>query len=318
MNWNNWPDTLHCLESVLRSDYPNFRVVVCDNCSTDDSVERIKNWARGKQRPPGELAPELIPLVKPGVRKPVHFVEFSQTAALKDRAAKKPPPPLVVIRNHSNGGYSAGNNVGIDYALKHGADYVWILNNDTLVRPDALAALVDEMDTHDGTGAAGALIYYASEPKKIQAYGGGRLTRFLGRDRFAFNRGETEYIAGTSLFVRRKVFEEVGHLDDGFFFYWEDVDYSRRVEKGGWDLTVVEGAVVYHKFSATVGSQSPRSDLFKVASLTRYFRKHRKLWWFFPVFMNIAGMLVNRVLRGQFGRLGPIVKETWRSVTRKL
>jgi hypothetical protein len=82
-------------------------------------------------------------------------------------------------------------------------------------------------------------------------------------------------------------------------------------------LGVASNAVVYHKFSASVGGQSLKSDLFKVASLTRYFKKHQGKWWFFPVGFNISGMLVKRLFRGQFGRIWPILKESWKAAKSK-
>ncbi len=295
LNWNGWRDTLHCLDSVLRSDYSDFRVVVCDNASTDGSLEKIRGWAEGKS-------------------KPVPYVEYSRAEAEAGGAEGDVGIPLVLIRNGSNDGFAAGNNVGIRYALKNKADYVWLLNNDTVVKGNTLTELVNGKQAGENVGCTGAVIYFASERSKIQTYGGGRISRFTGRDRFVCSPGPVDYAAGTSLLVRREVLEQVGLLDEGFFFYWEDVDFSRRVLDAGWELAVAADAVVYHKFSASVGGGSLRSDLFKAASLARYFKKHQKLTWFFPVGISISGMVVNRILRGQFNRIIPILKEAFKKI----
>ncbi|MDQ1351493.1 MAG: hypothetical protein QG657_1796 [Acidobacteriota bacterium] len=314
LNWNGWKDTLHCLESLLRSDYGDFRAIVCDNMSSDGSLEKIKAWADGKQPAEPEPDEQLKPLVFPVVEKPVPYVEYFRIDAEAGGNLKDENIPLVLIQNGSNEGYSVGNNVGIRYALKRRADYIWLLNNDTLVKGNTLKELVYRSESEKGIGVSGSVIYLAWEPSQIQTYGGGTISHFSGRDRFIHSPGPVEYVAGTSLFVKREVFEQVGLLDEGFFFYWEDVDFSRRVMEAGWKLVVAANAVVYHKFSASVGGQSLKSDLFKVASLTRYFRKHRKGGrWIFPVMFHLCGMLVNRIFRGQFNRIGPILKAAYRA-----
>lgn len=315
LNWNGWKDTVQCLESVLKSDYRSYRVVVCDNDSTDGSVEKIKAWADGKLRVnvDGDVHESLKPLIRPGVGKPVSYVEYGRVEAEQGGSGQDSGIPLVLIRNGSNDGFSAGNNVGIRYAMVRDARYIWLLNNDTVIKPSAMKELAYLAQSEEKIGAAGAVIYYATEPGRIQTFGGGRLARLTGRDKFIREPERIDYVSGTSLFVKRDAMEQAGLMDERFFFYWEDVDFSQRIKKAGWNLAVAANASVYHKFSSTVGSQSLKSDLFRAASLTRYFRKHRKSW-FFPVTFNISGMLANRIVRGQFNRLGPIIKETWNSI----
>lgn len=317
LNWNGWKDTLHCLESLFHSDYPDFRVIVCDNASTDGSMEKIKAWAQGCFPVEERLNAELDPLIFPPVSKPVSYIEYSREEAERGGNPDDMDYPLVLIRTGSNGGFAAGNNVGIRYVLKREAEYIWLLNNDTVVKANTLKELVYRTESDANFGVSGAVIYFASDPKRTQTYGGGRLSRFTGRDRFIYSPGRVEYIAGTSLFVRREVVEQVGLLDEDFFFYWEDVDFSRRVVEAGWQLVVAANAVVYHKFSSTVGGQSLRSDLYKVSSLIRYFKKHYRYWSVFPVVFNVLGMLVNRVIRRQFDRIGPILKEAYKSIRKK-
>jgi GT2 family glycosyltransferase len=312
LNWNGWKDTLQCLESVLRSEYRDFRIVVCDNDSSDGSMDKIKAWARGELEIDEEMNEHLRPLVSPPVKKPVPFVEYNRKDAEQGGTETAADTLLVLIQTGSNSGYSGGNNVGMRYALKKKADFIWLLNNDTLVTANTLQALVTLMHDHAEIGLAGNIIALPDKPPQMQAYGGGRLLPLIGTDRFVYSPGKLGYVSGTSLFIRREVAEQIGLLDESFFFYWEDVDYSTRALKNGWKLGVVEDAVVYHKFSASVGGQSLKSDLFKVASLTRYFKKHRK-FWFFPVFVNIKGMLIKRFFRGQFNRIIPIIKAMFKS-----
>jgi GT2 family glycosyltransferase len=317
LNWNGWKDTCQCLESVLHSDYPNFRVIVCDNQSTDDSMQKIKDWAEGKLIIDEKINEKFKSLISPPIQKPLAYVQYTQEEAEEGGKNDDKEIPLVLIRNDSNAGYSAGNNVGIRYALKKNADYIWLLNNDTVITNTTLKELVYRVLSGENLGLVGTLIYHASEPSKIQAYGGGKIMKVLGVDRFVYSPGEIDYVSGTSLFIKREVIEQVGLLDEKFFFYWEDADYSRRVLEKGWNLGVASNAIVYHKFSASVGGQSLKSDLFKVSSLTRYFKKHKRGWWFIPVGFNISGMLVKRLFRGQFGRIWPIFKESIKAIRSK-
>ncbi len=317
LNWNGWNDTCQCLESVLRSDYPNFRVIVCDNRSTDGSLEKIKDWAEGKLIVDDIINEKLKSLISPPIKKPLAYVQYTRAEAEQGGKNDDKKIPLVLIQNDANAGYSAGNNVGIRYALQKNADYIWLLNNDTVITNTTLKELVYRVQSGENPGLVGTLIYHASQPSKIQAYGGGKIMKVLGLDRFVYSPGVIDYVSGTSLFIRREVIEQVGLLDEKFFFYWEDADYSRRVLKQGWKLGVASNAVVYHKFSATVGGQSLKSDLFKVASLTRYFKKHQRGWWLIPVGFNISGMVVKRLFRGQLGRIWPIVKESIKAIRSK-
>jgi GT2 family glycosyltransferase len=317
LNWNGWKDTSQCLESVFRSDYPNFRVIVCDNRSTDGSMQKIKDWAEGKLIVDEKINEKLQPLISPPLEKPLANVQYTRTEAEEGGKNDDEEIPLVLIQNDSNAGYSGGNNVGIRYALKKNADYIWLLNNDTVVTDSTLKELVYRMQSDENPGLVGAVIYHASEPSKIQAYGGGKIMKVLGLDRFAYSPGVIDYVSGTSLFIKREIIEQVGLLDEKFFFYWEDADYSRRVLKKGWKLGVASNAVVYHKFSASVGEQSLKSDLFKVASLTRYFRKHQKIKWVIPVGFNISGMMVKRLFRAQIGRIWPILRESMKAIKLK-
>ena len=317
LNWNGWKDTCQCLESVLHSDYPNFRVIVCDNQSIDGSMQKIIDWAEGKLIIDEKINEKLKSLISPPIKKPLAYVQYTQAEAEEGEKNDDKRIPLVLIQNDSNAGYSGGNNVGIRYALKKNADYIWLLNNDTIITNTTLKELMYRVQSGENLGLLGTLIYHAAEPAKIQAYGGGKIMKVLGVDRFVYSPGEIDYVSGTSLFIKREVIEQVGLLDEKFFFYWEDADYSRRVLEKGWQLGVASNAVVYHKFSASVGGQSLKSDLFKVTSLTRYFKKHQGRWWFFPVGFNISGMVVKRLFRGQFGRIWPILKESWKAAKSK-
>jgi GT2 family glycosyltransferase len=318
LNWNGWENTIQCLESLFRSNYKDFRVIVCDNLSTDGSMDKIKAWAEGNSPIQIEgINESLKHLVFPPVKKPLGYVEYYREEAEYGGKTGDENVPLVLIHNGANNGFSAGNNVGIRYAMKKNADYIWLLNNDTLVAADTLNESVNLMLSDDRIGIAGSVIFTTDVPFRIQTYGGGKIIRFLGMDRFVHSPGPIDYVCGTSLFTKREVIEQTGLLDESFFFYWEDTDFSRRAVKKGWKLAVAPQAVVFHKFSASVGAQSLKSDLYKVGSLIYFYRKHFKFVWIFPVSIHITGMIFNRLIRRQFSRILPIIKETFKAAFKR-
>jgi len=126
VNWNGLADTLECLGSLARLDYPNYDTVVVDNGSTDGSVPAIR---------------ERFELV-------------------------------MVVENSENLGYAGGNNIGLEHAMRRGADYALLLNNDTLVAPDCLCRLVAAAQADPEVGMAGPIIYYRDLPDVIWSPGG--------------------------------------------------------------------------------------------------------------------------------------------------
>src|SRR6266550_3770056 len=138
VNYNGWRDTLECLETVFRLDYPDVRVIVCDNGSTDGSLERIQAWAEGTQPATIRHVTAHHALQGTPVRKPIPY-------ALRDRAQAEggtlpdADARLVLVRLGENRGFTGGNNVGLRYLQTRGEPgLVWILNNDTVVESSSL------------------------------------------------------------------------------------------------------------------------------------------------------------------------------------
>jgi len=210
----------------------------------------------------------------------------------------------ILIENGQNRGFAAGNNVGIRYALERGGDYVWLLNNDTVVDPDALSTLVAVAESDPRLGAVGSVLYYMTEPDRIQAWGGGQVSLLLGTSSHYTRPVKNEkigYLTGASILVKRAAIERVGFLDEGFFMYWEDVDYCFRLRKAGWCLAVAPESRVFHKVSSSVGGQSPTRDLLAAVSSVRFFTRHAPV----PIVPLIIGIVLRfgkRVLSGQFRR----------------
>jgi hypothetical protein len=168
LNWNGWVDTIECLETLLRSDYPDFRVIVCDNASTDGSLEHIQAWAEGRLEAGG--AEGFQRLRATPLAKPVPYVRLNAEQALQPPAHDV---PLTLIDTGGNFGFAGGNNVGLRHALASGRfAYYWLLNNDTVVEPDSLGQLVARMaaDRQAGIGGSTLRHYYAAQV--VQVAGG--------------------------------------------------------------------------------------------------------------------------------------------------
>jgi len=211
-------------------------------------------------------------------------------------------PHVEVMDLGENLGFAGGNNAGIRAALARGAEYIWLLNNDTTVEPRALRAMVERAEADPKVAAVGSAIYDAAEPERLQAWGGGRVNFWLGRSRnfvSPVSDEKIEFLSGASLLLRRPALESLGLFDEEFFFYWEDTDYCFRLRQAGWRLVVAEGSKVWHKGEASVGKTSTRLDKLFNTSAARFFEKHApapraSLW------VGVTLRVLKRIARGKW------------------
>ena len=171
LNWNGWQDTLECLESVQHINYMDYEVILVDNCSTNDSVKIFQSWCDGK-------VPVNTKMVKfSPENKPVKYIEYDRISAEAvgniDNKTEEDPPQrrLVIIQTGENLGFAGGNNVGIRYALKKDFDYVWLLNNDTVIDRDSLIEMIKLAESDENIGMVGSKLVDYHDPQKIQSIG---------------------------------------------------------------------------------------------------------------------------------------------------
>ena len=290
LNYNGWQDTIECLESVLRNDYPNYQVIVVDNGSPNNSMEYIKAWAEGRQ---GVLTPEpshpLYHLSHPPVKKPIPYICYTKEEAekggnfeLEEKLTKEwqkqrksnnkenkelistSPYPLIFIQTGENLGFAGGNNVGIRYILakeRNDFDSVVLLNNDTVICKNSITELIKAKNNLGNEAIYGGRIYYYSNPTKIW-YDGGYFNEWLGRT-MHINMGksnipekaihEVNFITFCYVFIPKQLLKIIGLLDESYFIYVEDLDYSYRVWKSGYKLYHVSSSQIYHKVGASSG-----------------------------------------------------------------
>jgi len=301
LNWNGWTDTIECLESVFESDYPARDVIIVDNASEDDSLDRIATWCRTMTRDGSNAT--FQDLRVEDVTGALDSIESDPGMAETGEPRKN---QLVLIRNSSNAGFAAGNNIGIRWALGQICEYVLLLNNDTVVAPDALTHMVVANQSLKKTGMTGARIFYADKPGKIW-YSGGYLKSFLPGSRLPhFNEvvqtgsrdpENVTFITGAAILIPRQVIETCGVLDEDFFLGGEDYEFSHRVRKAGFNLNYSPAAHIWHKVS-----RSRKPSWYNLYSgykaQTLFMRKRYSAMLFWPWFIAYGSLITIKLLVG--------------------
>ena len=312
LNWNGWRQTLECLESIQRLNYENYRIIVVDNGSGDNSVSFLETWSSG-------CYIVNSPYFKwDQSSKPLYLVKYDRITAeagglpnLEKKIEGLPSSKvLVLIETGANLGYAGGNNVAIRYVLKRGGDYAWILNNDTVVESNSLSEMVKTAETDSQIGMVGCKLLYYNRPNVIQAAGGGKFNFWLGisrhygsldQDNGKWDRNfEPFYITGASLLVRVRAIEEVGEMDETYFLYGEEVDWQIRARRLGWRSGYAPKGRVYHKEGASSGYKSSYAEYLITRNSIRLCRRYTP--WTVPsaVLSNYLRAL-RRMVQGQPG-----------------
>lgn len=294
LNWNGLADTLACLESVLQSDYPDFQVVVCDNASSDGSAAGIAAWCRGERPAVIPDREEFRGMAHPAGRRLPHLVEV-HAKDLGKTTLDTSRNTLVLIHTGGNLGYAGGNNCGIRYALmQKETRYLWILNNDTVVRRDALGELVRTAERDPLCGMCGSTLVYFDSPQKIQTLAGGWFNAITSRSGIIANGSDIRslpdpdtvesrlaFIAGASMLVRRDFVDAVGPMFEGYFLYYEELDWAVR-GRSKYRLRWAPASVVYHKEGGTIGtgdssSSSPMALHYLFRNRMRFCLRHARM-----------------------------------------
>jgi len=328
LNWNGGEDTVKCLQSLYTISYPNYDVIIVDNDSQDDSLARITAYARGK------VALESASRPYNSQIEPVHIINYTrreaediQVATLSkkldgERANKASNGSLVIIQNEQNFGYSEGNNIGMRYALKASADYVLLLNNDTVVDKHFLTELVRAADKDASIGVIGPKIYWYDEPNVIQSTGA-RIDFWTGRMTI-LNEGKkdaeiehfavdellpADFVSGSCFLIKRKIIEEVGKLDPIYFCYGEDLDWCARISRAGYRVVCDLNSKIWHKKHASTSKVKQFKEYYPHRNWVINARKHARVPQFvsflllYPAY-SIPGLLKAR----QFGHIRHFVR----------
>lgn len=226
------------------------------------------------------------------------------------------------IKNDSNLGFAAGNNVGIRFALEKGADYVWLVNNDAKVEKDSLTKLIDAGEQHPQSGILSPLIIH-SETKNIW-FGKGvidwkSMKTLHVSPPTLLQSFTSEYICGCAMLIKKEVFKKIGLLNERYFLYYEDADFSVKASRAGFELWIIPTAHTLHAESS-VGN--PEKTYWLVVSGLQFFHDNTpaplKPWILFYVQLrrvknyfdcasgkNIEAKEVARAYRDYLTRISP-------------
>lgn len=207
------------------------------------------------------------------------------------QAIRESYPEVQIIELEENLGYAGNNNVGIAAALEQGADWVFVLNEDTIVDPRCLANLIEVGESDPAIGIVGPMVYHHDEPDVIQSAGGmlGQKweTIHLGKnepDLGQYREPHTvEWISGCAILVRRAVIEQIGMLDPKFFYYWEETEWCLRTSEVGWRIVHVPQAQIWHKGVQRDYHPSPTVTYYSTRNRLLMLAKHHaslRVWLF--------------------------------------
>ncbi len=259
LSWNGKALTIDCIRSVLKSDYPNYTIIVVDNASADGSAQAIQSTFRD------EIGSGKI----------------------------------ILIENPSNKGFAAGNNTGIGVAIQKQADFIFLMNNDTLADKQLISFLISAMDSRQEIGITGPKIYYFEPADQIWFAGGeiflhkaiSRHTGIRSRDTGQHDTPKIcDYITGCAMMIRKSVFEKIGMLDTTYPLYSEDADFCMRAKKAGFLCFYEPRGKMWHKISAGTGGQLKWKKIrLRLYSSMIFYKKYAKWyhWSTIPFFQII-------------------------------
>ncbi|MFT6137593.1 MAG: GT2 family glycosyltransferase [Salibacteraceae bacterium] len=221
VNWNSYEVTANCLKSLQTVSYDNFKIILIDNGSEDNSGEILK-------------------------------ADF---------------PEIILLKNEENRGFTGGNNRGIQYALDSNFEMVMLLNNDTIVTRDFATILVNKLQSDQNIGAIQPKIMFNQEKDVIWSGGSSfskiwHLTKSEGmgeKDLGQYDGSKVlPWVTGCCFLTRSTIVKEVGLLDDRFFIYYEDTDWSFRIRNRGYKLFYEPMSKIYHE----VGKSNENRETF--------------------------------------------------------
>lgn len=315
LNYNSWKDTIECVESVMKSDLDQFKIIICDNHSNNQSLEHMKRWAAGEEIAHCSNNKIIKEIVYPLISKPLSYQEFDENVEKQNKI--KITNKITFISLTDNRGFAGGMNAGISLAVSQpDCQYVWCLNNDTVVKPDAMRKLVEKISSNPHNGICSSKgMYYDSPGQEQWLINQTGFNRWLCIRSTISNRAlKMQKMAsynGASFMVTREFIQKVGLMEERYFLYCEEWDWTIRGKRAGFRLTYAEDSVIYHKQGRTTGGTELRksylADYYGVRSKILFTQK------FYPyclptVYLGLIAAMLNRVRRKQYNRIWMILK----------
>lgn len=287
VNWNGYEDTLECLDSLHKCVDTDFFIVLCDNGSTNDSVEKITHHCKDKWP----------------------FTSLDETSIKPNINIQN--GHVILYKLGENNGFSRGNNLGIHFASLFNPDYYLLLNNDTVVEPDFLSVLINYQQSHQNEKVLTPLIHYFYD-KTLIWNGGGNIYWGFRKYHFA-NEHESvvpdresipcTFITGCALlFVPEILDEDHNLLSERFFFGEEDIEFGLRMKKNNVQMACVLKSVIYHKVGGSRKSESKKIGHTYIHYLNRLINVRNYMpSWQYPFFKMALFTDIARILKKRNG-----------------
>lgn len=312
INWNGWRDTVACAKSMRDMSGPPFHLLLCDNGSADDSYAHLCAWARQALGPVDESLHELG--------------AASRVVSFRPRpgGAVGVLQAIHVMGLPVNLGYSGAINRCIEWGREALAPWCyWVLNNDVVLDPQALAHLVAAVRSRENIGLCGSVLLEWDDPQRVQAIGGvfhrvlavGSHLKLLpanvAPEQPVFD--GIDYPVGASLLATRAFIDAVGPMDESYFLYYEEMDWAERGRAHGFRPAVALRSLVRHKEGASTGSTSPvrgksmLAEYYGVVNRLRFTRKFSP--WLVPVvWLSLLLVVLDRVAHREWERAGLVLR----------
>ncbi len=255
LNWNSYDNVAQCIQNLKTSDQKIEKIVIVDNGSDDGSCKKLAS-------------------------------EYKRDDHVR------------LIENSRNEGFGNAVNKGMELAISEGATHVFLLNNDAIIDKSCLTVLLTSMDGHENVGAASPTVFYKEEPKRIW-HGAGyfnyvranivvpeknkMITEPLGQPR------EVTFLSGCALLLRARMLANIGLFDRDYFFYGEDVEFSLRAIRKGYNLLYVPRAFAWHQIGNIATSRSSPYVLYHRARSSTIFIRKSFPWPYvaYAVFLHV-------------------------------
>ncbi len=281
INWNNGPDTVSCINSILLLN--DIRVMLLDNNSTDNSVEFICK----------HLADNSI--------------DYNTVTRNTLDANTANNSKVLLVLSDENLGFAKGNNVLLKHILKSGTGkYAWLLNNDALANPDSLQNLQKAITTDKDIAFAGSVILDYYKPGLVQCCGV-KYYKYLGISKLLHKNekwdllcksknfdNKIDYQHGASLLVKLDTLERIGLMDERFFLYSEEQDWQYTAQKMGYKNVLATESIIYHKGSVSTNNKKYLFFYHYNRSAMFFARKHNAWFVCFIDFFAITGITLIR------------------------
>ena len=285
LNYKGTEDTIACIDSLQSISYSNYNIIIIDNASPDDSMERLEHYLQTQD-----------------IDK--YSVFSSPDEAMQSRL---PNTKFTLLQSGHNGGYGHGNNLGIKYALKNGTDYVLTLNNDTIVESGFLQPMVQMCEKEKNIGIVSGQIFYLDQPDTFW-FNGGTFNKYTGKiihnDYNTKNTGqkplhENTFITGCMWLIPKNVFHNIGFINEEYFMYVEDLEFSQRVLERGYSLKISQDSHIYHKVGSSSGGEVSEFPVYwTTKNKLKFMHKNMKPFVWPLGFYNIFKYSIRWLLQG--------------------